>query len=99
MPSGAAQRLFGTDGIRGEAGRFPLDENTVRLIGHSLVSDLAREIGRQPRIVIGRDTRESGPDIERALASGAMAAGAQVVSAGGLPTPAGAYHPPRRDIY
>ena len=91
MPSGVAKRLFGTDGIRGEAGRFPLDENTVRLIGHSLVSNLARDIGRRPRVVIGRDTRESGPDIERALASGAMAASAQVVSAGVITTPGVAY--------
>jgi phosphoglucosamine mutase len=91
MLSGGARRLFGTDGIRGEAGRFPLDENTVLLIGHSLVSNLARELGRQPRLVIGRDTRESGPVIERALASGAMAAGAQVMSAGVITTPGVAY--------
>ncbi|HVG20536.1 MAG TPA: phosphoglucosamine mutase [Blastocatellia bacterium] len=91
MPSGAAQKLFGTDGIRGEAGAFPLDENTVALIGRSLVSILAREPGRQPRIVIGRDTRKSGPDIERALASGAIAGGARVISAGVITTPGVAY--------
>ncbi|HKP84523.1 MAG TPA: phosphoglucosamine mutase [Blastocatellia bacterium] len=91
MPSGAAQKLFGTDGIRGVAGRFPLDVETVRLIGQSLVNNLVREIGRSPRIVIGRDTRESGPDIERAIASGAMDAGAQVVSAGVITTPGVAY--------
>ena len=75
MPSGAAHRLFGTDGIRGEAGRFPLDEKTVRLIGQSLVNNLAREIGRAPRVVIGRDTRESGPWIERSFGGGVDAAG------------------------
>jgi phosphoglucosamine mutase len=91
MPSGVAQKLFGTDGIRGEAGKFPLDENTVVLIGQSLVSNLAREMGRAPRIVIGRDTRESGPDIERALAGGAMAAGAEVISAGVITTPGVAF--------
>jgi phosphoglucosamine mutase len=91
MPSGVAQKLFGTDGIRGVAGKFPLDEKTVRLIAHSLINNLAREIGREPRIVIGRDTRESGPDIERAIASGARAAGAQVVSAGVITTPGVAY--------
>lgn len=91
MPGGVVQRLFGTDGIRGEAGTFPLDENTVALIGRSLVSILARELGRKPRIVIGRDTRESGPDIERALASGAMGEGAQVISAGIITTPGVAY--------
>ncbi|MFP5263265.1 MAG: phosphoglucosamine mutase [Blastocatellia bacterium] len=91
MPRGAAQKLFGTDGIRGEAGKFPLDENTVMLIGRSLVSNLARELGRAPRVVIGRDTRESGPGIERALAGGAMAAGAQVISAGVITTPGVAF--------
>lgn len=91
MPNGVAQKLFGTDGIRGEAGRFPLDEHTVSLIGLSLVSNLARELGRAPRIVIGRDTRESGPDIERALAGGATAAGAQVISAGVITTPGVAF--------
>jgi phosphoglucosamine mutase len=91
MPSGAAQKLFGTDGIRGVAGRFPLDEKTVRLIAQSLINNLAQDIGHMPRIVIGRDTRESGPDIERAIAGGAMSAGAQVVSAGVITTPGVAY--------
>src|SRR5438132_2962063 len=57
-------KLFGTDGIRGEAGRFPLDPSTVRVIGGSLARHLA-EHTRVPRIVTGRDTRESGASIER----------------------------------
>jgi phosphoglucosamine mutase len=91
MPSGAAQKLFGTDGIRGVAGEFPLDERTIRSIGRSLVLNLAREAHRSPRIVIGRDTRESGPGIERTLADGALAAGAHVESAGIITTPGVAY--------
>ena len=76
MSESAGQRLFGTDGIRGVAGQFPLDETTVAIIGRSLVLNLAHELGRAPRILIGRDTRESGPQIEFALARGATAAGA-----------------------
>jgi phosphoglucosamine mutase len=91
MPQGDRQRLFGTDGIRGVAGEFPLDAHTVGAFARSLVENLASEIGRAPRIVIGRDTRESGPLIERALTDGAMAAGAAVESAGVITTPGIAY--------
>jgi len=91
MPEGRVRKLFGTDGIRGIAGEYPLDENTVALIGRSLVSNLARELGRSPRIVIGRDTRESGPRIEQALAQGAIGAGASVESAGVITTPGVAF--------
>ncbi|HKA17258.1 MAG TPA: phosphoglucosamine mutase [Blastocatellia bacterium] len=91
MSGGAEQRLFGTDGVRGIAGQYPLDERTVEIIGRSIVSNLARELGRAPSIVIGRDTRESGPKIEAALASGAIAAGASVESAGVITTPGIAY--------
>jgi phosphoglucosamine mutase len=83
--------LFGTDGIRGLAGLFPLDDRTVAIIGRSLVLNLASEIGRAPRIVIGRDTRESGPQIELALARGAISGGASVQSAGVITTPGVAY--------
>jgi phosphoglucosamine mutase len=91
MPKGEVQKLFGTDGIRGVAGKYPLDESTVELIGRSLVLNMARESGRSPRIVIGRDTRESGPRIEQALARGAISAGAGVESAGVITTPGVAY--------
>lgn len=87
----AGQRLFGTDGIRGVAGEYPLDERTIAIIGQSLIINLARELDRSPRIVIGRDTRESGPQIEFAFACGAMSAGATVRSAGVLTTPGIAY--------
>src|SRR6185437_8176176 len=91
MSGSAGQKLFGTDGIRGVAGRFPLDELMVAIVGRSLVLNLTRELGRAPRIVIGRDTRESGPQIELALARGAKAAGATVQSAGVITTPGVAY--------
>ena len=91
MPQGEAERLFGTDGIRGVAGEFPLDDATVARFGSSLVSIIAESLGHAPRIVIGRDTRESGPMIERALTRGAIAAGATVESAGVITTPGIAY--------
>jgi phosphoglucosamine mutase len=85
------KRLFGTDGIRGEAGRFPLDARTVRVIGASLAQHLAERTGRPPRIVTGRDTRESGPWIERELIAGARESGAEVHSAGIITTPGVAF--------
>jgi len=86
------KRLFGTDGMRGEAGRFPLDAATVRAAGRSLARHLAERLGRAPRVVTGRDTRESGPWIEGAFLEGALAGGAaEAVSAGVITTPGVAY--------
>src|SRR5689334_13444525 len=82
--------LFGTDGIRGEAGQFPLDPATVSAIGASLAAHLA-ERTPTPQIVIGRDTRESGESIERALIAGAVRAGAKCMSAGVITTPGVAF--------
>ena len=84
-------RLFGTDGIRGEAGKFPLDSRTVRVIGGSLARHLAEKTGRPPLIVTGRDTRESGPWIEHELIRGARESGAEVDSAGIITTPGVAF--------
>jgi phosphoglucosamine mutase len=91
MAQSEPTRLFGTDGIRGLAGEYPLDPATVRLIGRSLASNIQRARGRAARIIIGRDTRESGPVIETALAEGALAEGAHVESAGVITTPGVAY--------
>jgi phosphoglucosamine mutase len=83
-------RLFGTDGIRGTAGHYPLDRPTVRRLGASLVRALPLG-ARAPRLLIGRDTRESGAWIEAEFADGASGEGAVVTSAGVVPTPAVAY--------
>lgn len=91
MSSNQPRKLFGTDGIRGEAGKFPLDAATVRVIGESLARRIAERTGRAPAIIIGRDTRESGPWIERALTAGAGKAGAEVRSAGVITTPGVAF--------
>ena len=82
------QSLFGTDGIRGTAGTFPLDVRTVRRVGAALVKAIS---GGGAKLLIGRDTRESGEWIERELAHGARMAGATVRSIGVAPTPAVAY--------
>lgn len=82
--------LFGTDGIRGEAGRFPLDAPTVKTIGFSLASHLAETI-KEPVVIIGRDTRESGEWLEQALIEGASHAGVKCLSAGVITTPGVAY--------
>ena len=82
--------LFGTDGIRGEAGKFPLDAPTVSAIGFSLAQHLAKTEDA-PEIVIGRDTRESGDWLERALIEGATRAGGKCLSAGVITTPGVAF--------
>ena len=82
--------LFGTDGIRGEAGQFPLDAPTVSAIGYSLATHLSKTTG-PPEIVIGRDTRESGDWLERALIDGATRAGGKCLSAGVITTPGVAF--------
>ncbi len=83
--------LFGTDGIRGEAGKFPLDATTVKIIGSSLARHLSSGPGKRPLIIIGRDTRESGEWLEQALFAGATSAGAVCKSAGVITTPGVAF--------
>jgi phosphoglucosamine mutase len=79
-------KLFGTDGIRGTAGVAPLDHATVRRVGGALARSKPAA-----RVLIGRDTRESGSWIEEELTRGLVSQGATVVSAGVMPTPAIAY--------
>jgi len=81
-------KLFGTDGIRGEAYAPPLDRSTLARVGKALVEALP---AKKPRILIGRDTRASGPDIETWIVSGIAAAGGLATSAGVVPTPAVAF--------
>ena len=83
--------LFGTDGIRGLAGQYPLDERTVERIGYSLARELKLRLGRSPEIIIGRDTRESGEWIESAIVRGLHTAQAHSQSAGIITTPGVAY--------
>jgi phosphoglucosamine mutase len=89
--------LFGTDGVRGKAGEFPLDVATIRRLGAALVRAL-RHDGSTPQAIkflAGRDTRESGVWIERELAFGIQSQGGSYTSTGVVPTPAIAYLTPR----
>ena len=85
-----AKQLFGTDGIRGIPGEYPLDNSTLDRVGLALGNYLRLE-GRRgsgsPSVLIGRDTRESGPHIAERIACGLAAGGAKPVSAGVLTTP------------
>jgi phosphoglucosamine mutase len=80
------KELFGTDGIRGIPGEYPLDDATVDRIG-LVLGNYLRSRGDRPRVLIGRDTRESGPHIAEHVARGLVSAGAEPVSAGVLTTP------------
>jgi phosphoglucosamine mutase len=82
--------LFGTDGIRGVAGHYPLDRPTVYAIGHALGQRLA-ERHKNARVVIGQDTRESSAWISQILATGLEASRTKVISAGVITTPGVAY--------
>jgi phosphoglucosamine mutase len=78
-------KLFGTDGLRGKAGEFPLDPASVRLLGRELGRRIAG--GRPARVVVGGDTRESTPRIVADVAAGLAEGGCNVASAGVITTP------------
>ena len=85
-------RLFGTDGIRGVANEAPLTAELTFRLGRQLVAILLEHHDvAKVRLVVGRDTRLSGPMLEGALVSGALSAGADVFAVGVLPTPGIAY--------
>ena len=80
------RQLFGTDGIRGVAGEFPLTLESTYLIGRALGHDLLH-ITKKPRVVIGQDTRESSAWIADRIALGLSSCGVEVHSAGVITTP------------
>ena len=82
-----AKRLFGTDGIRGVAGEAPLDAQTVTALGRALGKDLARRQLQSYPVLIGMDTRESGPAIAAQLAAGLAAEGLTAEFLGVITTP------------
>ena len=80
--------IFGTDGVRGTPGEYPLDQVTIARLGAAT----ARIVdATHPRFLVARDTRESGPWIERQLAAGVAAEHGTLISAGVIPTPAAAF--------
>ncbi len=84
------RKLFGTDGIRGVAGEYPLDERTTFVIGRAIGHYLLKGVAA-PRVVIGQDTRESSQWIANAIARGLLAHHVEVASAGVLTTPGVAF--------
>jgi len=94
-----ARQYFGTDGIRGRVGQFPITPDFAlrlgfaageTLVAHARAQGHARD-GERPAVLIGKDTRISGYMLEAALESGFAAAGVDVMLCGPLPTPAVAY--------
>jgi len=83
------EKLFGTDGIRGIANRFPMTPEVVLTIGKATAHVFREKYGKKrPQVVIGRDTRLSGCMIENALISGILSTGADAFLVGHMPTPA-----------
>ena len=82
------RKLFGTDGIRGVAGEYPLDKKTVHAVGRALGDHLP---AGPRRVVIGQDTRESSGWMADTLAAGLRASKVETASAGVVPTPTIAY--------
>ena len=85
---GVQSRLFGTDGIRGRANEGPLTPEMAVAFGRAVAAKFGRP---GTRIMIGRDTRLSGPMLEQAVAAGIAAMGVDVLLAGVVPTPAVAF--------
>jgi len=87
------RQYFGTDGIRGEVGKFPIVPDFVMRLGYAAGQVLAKNAGThgKPTVLIGKDTRVSGYLLEAALEAGLSAAGVDVMLCGPMPTPAVAY--------
>jgi len=77
-------KLFGTDGLRGKAGEFPLDATSAHLVGE----EVGKRAGAGGTVVLGGDTRESTPGLLSQLAAGLSLSGCEVANAGVIPTPA-----------
>ena len=89
-----SRKYFGTDGVRGKVGTFPITPQFVMQLGYAAGKVLAgtdNTRGERPGVLIGKDTRISGYMLESALEAGLIAAGIDVYLAGPVPTPAVAY--------
>lgn len=86
-----AERLFGTDGIRGVANEYPITPEVALRLGRAIARVLIAQRRGRHKVVIGKDTRISGYMLETALTSGLVSEGATVLLTGPIPTPAVAY--------
>ncbi len=86
----ASRNYFGTDGIRGTVGQYPITADFMLRLGHA-VGRVLRQTESRPTVLIGKDTRVSGYMIESALEAGFASAGVDVLLTGPLPTPGVAY--------
>lgn len=84
------KKLFGTDGVRGHANRFPTTVEIALALGRAVASVLHKKGGKQ-RVIIGKDTRLSGYMFENALVAGLTSMGVDTLMTGPVPTPAIAY--------
>ncbi len=82
------RKLFGTDGIRGEANVPPMTPELIVRLGRAIAMVARRQAGNAPRVVVGKDTRLSGYMVETALSAGICAMGGRVMLCGPMPTPA-----------
>ena len=85
------RKYFGTDGIRGLVGEWPISADFMLRLGRAVGAVLRRDGGVRPNVLIGKDTRVSGYMFESALEAGLVAAGADVGLLGPMPTPAVAF--------
>ena len=83
--------LFGTDGIRGKANRYPITPEVALQVGKAVGKTFRERRGPTSRVLIGKDTRLSGYMLETALTSGLVSMGADVLLVGPVPTPAVAH--------
>jgi len=83
-------KLFGTDGVRGTVGQFPLVPEFVLKLGLA-TGHIMKGTHRSPIFVVGRDTRQSGQMLQNAYSAGLLTAGATIIDVGVIPTPGVAY--------
>lgn len=89
-----SRKYFGTDGVRGKVGEYPITPQFVMHLGYAagkVLANAEHTPGERPAVLIGKDTRISGYMLESALEAGLIAAGIDVYLAGPVPTPAVAY--------
>nr|BAL58208.1 phosphoglucosamine mutase [uncultured prokaryote] len=84
-------KLFGTDGIRGTANKYPMTVDIVSLVGKAASIVLSKNLKITPTFIVGKDTRLSGYAFENALSAGLLAGGSNVLLTGPIPTPGIAY--------